>query len=690
MPTFQQPPTEQVTGDSDSDLDLDAQELGEVVEPRGSQDGGHGRTYSPRARAGGFKERGFALRNIQTRIGESRRPPLGIQHDDDALQGLLDDGPQGNDPDRHGQDTHQSRDDASLRVESVSRRPKHHPSFFSRFTGRGTRPATSSLGAHIASSEEDALQKSEDRSDPAATRKIYVAQAQTAKCPPNAVSNARYNAWTFLPVTLYNEFSFFLNLYFLLVALSQIIPALRIGFLSTYVAPLVFVLSVTLGKEALDDLNRRRRDAEANAEGYTVLQFAEDTFEDGGAARERKPSKSSAKSRKASTRGTDARHGGALLDSHADEDFPVDHQHPVQEVIKKSRDVKVGDVLKLGKGQRVPADVVILGSYVNEPASVVPDLSTGIATAGRDLIEHSTEDLVRDAAVVGDIPQPQRQSNSLDDSAVGETFIRTEQLDGETDWKLRMASPLTQKLDIKDLTKVEILAGKPERNINKFVGTIRVGSNSGSYSDHQETPRNGIDAEAHGSTIQSMPLTIDNTAWANTVLASNSTTLAAVIYTGPQTRQAMSTSRSRSKTGLLEQELNALTKILCLLTLLLSVILVALERIEDTGSRKWYIAIPRFIILFSTIIPISLRVNLDMGKTVYSRFIEKDEGLPGAIVRTSTIPEELGRIEYLLSDKTGTLTQNGEFPQYVLILTALISFRNGTEEDPRWDGIIRE
>lgn len=58
----------------------------------------------------------------------------------------------------------------------------------------------------------------------------------------------------------------------------------------------------------------------------------------------------------------------------------------------------------------------------------------------------------------------------------GACFVRTDQMDGETDWKLRLAIGDTQKLDcdarLFDITAT-IFAEKPQRDIHSFIGTFR-------------------------------------------------------------------------------------------------------------------------------------------------------------------------------------------------------------------------
>ena len=152
---------------------------------------------------------------------------------------------------------------------------------------------------------------------------------------------------------------------------------------------------------------------------------------------------------------------------------------------------------------------------------------------------------------------------------------------------------------------------------------------------------------------QDEPLTVENVLWSGTVLAT-SEAVCCVTYTGSDTRMVMNTSKPRCKIGLLDTEINTLTKLLFGALVLLSIAMLLLKGVRG----PWYRYLVRFFLLFSYMIPISLRVNLDMGKTVYSWFIQRDKDIPGTVVRTSTIPEELGRIGYLLTDKTGTLTQN--------------------------------
>lgn len=276
------------------------------------------------------------------------------------------------------------------------------------------------------------------------------------KFPPNIVRNQKYNAFTFLPIVFYEQFKFFFNLYFLLVALSQFVPALKIGLIATYIAPLAFVLCVTIGKEAYDDYKRNLRDREANSQRYLVLDPA--SYDSPG------------------------------------ESGPHTRSVP-------SSQLAVGDFVLLEKNQRVPADLVLL-----------------------------------------------RTSDSS-----GTCFIRTDQLDGETDWKLRVAVPACQKLPSDSdllLVDAEVYADAPIKDIHTFIGTFTINTpHSSSLNDVPMVPVPTIE-----------PLTAENVLWSNTVLAAGSA-VGYVIYTGSETRAVMNTSHPETKVGLLDIEINRLAKV---------------------------------------------------------------------------------------------------------------------------------
>ena len=73
---------------------------------------------------------------------------------------------------------------------------------------------------------------------------------------PNIIRNQKYSAIFLIPIVLFHQFMFFSNLFFLTISLSQFIPELKVGFMFTYIAPLVVVLGITIIKEAFDDYFR--------------------------------------------------------------------------------------------------------------------------------------------------------------------------------------------------------------------------------------------------------------------------------------------------------------------------------------------------------------------------------------------------------------------------------------------------
>ena len=252
---------------------------------------------------------------------------------------------------------------------------------------------------------------------------------------------------------------------------------------------------------------------------------------------------------------------------------------------KKASELEIGDIIVLTKDCRVPADIIVLKTF--------------------------------------------NESND------NQSFIRTDQLDGETDWKLRKAPGLTQELSEKDIVNLDgfIQYEPPSKLIYNFEGVIKFKNNQDIWKKE--------------------PLNLENTMWASTVVASEKI-IGIVIYTGKETRARMNSSSPKLKIGILDQELNTLNKYLFVIMFFISLLLSLLKGF----SWSIFIIFFRFIVLFCAIIPIALKVNLDVSKTWFSLVISRDERIPETIARNSTIPEELGRISYIFSDKTGTLTKN--------------------------------
>ncbi|EEQ98194.1 cation-transporting ATPase, putative [Perkinsus marinus ATCC 50983] len=263
----------------------------------------------------------------------------------------------------------------------------------------------------------------------------------------NVVASTKYTVMSFVPMVFAQQFKFFFNFFFLVLAVTQSLPPLRVGPLFTYIGPLVFVLLCTMLKEASDDIKRWRRDKAVNSKKYTRVNTAVGDLEKVASA-----------------------------------------------------DIKVGDVLQVLTNERVPADMILLRTEFGE----------------------------------------QEGKN-------GQTYIRTDQLDGEKDWKPRKAPSLTQDLegwrdlcgDVQICAKVEA----PQMSIYKFLGRLSL----------RKLGDNDVQSEALG---------LENTLWANTVVT-HGPVYGLVVYTGVDSRTVMSydDNASDDKTCLLDKQVDFCAKV---------------------------------------------------------------------------------------------------------------------------------
>ncbi|KAG6812132.1 hypothetical protein H0H92_004246 [Tricholoma furcatifolium] len=473
----------------------------------------------------------------------------------------------------------------------------------------------------------------------------------------NQVITSKYTIITFLPRNLLEQFRRVANIFFLGIAILQFFPTFSTISPGLVIFPLLVVLAITAAKDGYEDVKRHQSDRRVNHTQVRVLHGAGWVNPNSVAKKSRTfvrgiiPSRLQSKKAKKGhlVKGTSnsapdaepvrtdsvgkvqADHPDVEYDDEAPEDgehglhFLGHHEHHYRPHWRTSiwEDVRVGDFIKIKDNDPIPADVLICATSEEENVA----------------------------------------------------FVETKNLDGETNLKSRNACSVLTHLrtaadcaDVRNRFRIE--ADRPDVNMYKLNAALYLDSKD-------ETEREkGIGGEVH-------PIDMQMTLLRGTVLRNTDWVIGIVMYTGEDTRIVMNSGGTPSKRSKVERQMNPQVFInliiLAIMAIVCGVVDSVLEHRDYPRSALWLfdddqssdnpsinglITWAFALITFQNIVPISLYISIEFVRTCQAAFIYFDSdiyyektGQP-TLARSWNLSDDLGQIEYIFSDKTGTLTQN--------------------------------